>query len=64
MLLCLAGIYTLARGRTWSGLGNRYEAPAARQAAAAVKPVSEVTARDLWDAQGRGTDLTETDITQ
>ena len=26
----------------------------------AAKPVSEVTARDLWDAQGRGTDLTET----
>ena len=65
VILCLAGIYTLARGRTWSGLGNRYEAPAGRQAAVAAKPTAgEVTARDLWDAQGRGADLTETDITQ
>lgn len=60
VVLCLAGIYTLARGRTWSGLGNRYEAPAAR--AAAAKPAGEVTARDLWDAQGRGNDLTESGI--
>lgn len=56
VLLCLAGLYTLARGRTWSGLGSRYEAPAARPAAA---PAGKVTARDLWDAQGRGSDLTE-----
>jgi uncharacterized membrane protein (TIGR02234 family) len=56
VILCLAGIYTLARGRTWSGLGNRYEAPAARVAA---KPAGPVTSRDLWDAQGRGNDLTE-----
>jgi uncharacterized membrane protein (TIGR02234 family) len=57
VILCLAGIYTLVRGGGWSGLGNRYEAPAAQQTAA--KPASEVTARDLWDAQGRGADLTE-----
>ena len=57
VILCLAGIYTLVRGGGWSGLGNRYEAPAAQQAAA--KPAAEVTARDLWDAQGRGADLTE-----
>jgi uncharacterized membrane protein (TIGR02234 family) len=59
VVLCLAGVYTLARGRAWSGLGNRYEAPAGQ--AAAAKPVGEVTARDLWDAQGRGSDLTEAD---
>ena len=57
VLLCLAGLYTLLRGRTWSGLGSRYEAPAT--AAAAGKPAGQVTARDLWDAQGRGSDLTE-----
>jgi uncharacterized membrane protein (TIGR02234 family) len=56
VILCVAGIYTLARGRGWSGLGSRYEAPAAQ---AAAKPVSEMTTRDLWDAQGRGRDLTE-----
>lgn len=58
VLLCLAGIYTLLRGRAWSGLGSRYEAPATAQSAAG-KPAGEVTSRDLWDAQGRGTDLTE-----
>jgi len=58
VLLCLAGIYTLARGRGWSGLGNRYEAPAAA-ASGAVRPADrEVTSRDIWDAQGRGNDLT------
>jgi uncharacterized membrane protein (TIGR02234 family) len=57
VLLCLAGIYTLLRGRSWSGLDSRYEAPATQ--AAAAKPAGEVTARDLWDAQGRGSDLTE-----
>lgn len=60
VLLCAAGIYTLARGRGWSGLGNRYEAPA--QAAAAPKaaePGATVTSRDMWDAQSRGADLTE-----
>ena len=56
LILCLAGVYTLVRGRTWSGLGNRYEAPAAR---AEAKPAGEMTSRDLWDAQGRGSDLTE-----
>lgn len=60
VLLCLAGVYTLARGRSWSGLGSRYEAPAAAAAVRAEsKPAAEVTARDLWDAQGRGTDLTQ-----
>jgi len=56
VVLLAAGIYTLVRGRTWSGLGGRYEAPAAR---AEIKPAGPVTSRDLWDAQGRGNDLTD-----
>ena len=56
VILLAAGIYTLVRGRTWSGLGNRYEAPAARTE---IKPASEMTSRDLWDAQGRGNDPTD-----
>ena len=57
VILCLAGIYTLARGRAWAGLGSRYEAPATQ---AEAKPAAgPVTSRDLWDAQGRGNDLTE-----
>ena len=58
VLLCAAGVYTLARGRGWSGLGNRYEAPAPA-APKAADPGAVVTSRDMWDAQGRGTDLTE-----
>jgi len=57
-LLCLAGIYTLARGRGWSGLGNRYEAPAASAPGPVAPADREVTSRDIWDAQGRGNDLT------
>ena len=56
VILLLAGVYTLVRGRSWSGLGNRYEAPAAQ---AVAEPTGPVTSRDLWDAQGRGNDLTE-----
>ncbi|MBR7836202.1 TIGR02234 family membrane protein [Actinospica durhamensis] len=59
VVLCLAGLYTLVRGRGWSGLGGRYETPAV-SAEAAVEAAREraVTARDIWDAQGRGNDLT------
>ena len=56
VVLCAAGFYTLVRGRTWSGLGSQYEAPAAPVADA--KPAGEMTSRDLWDAQGRGNDPT------
>lgn len=58
VLLCLAGLYTLIRGRGWSGLGGRYESPAAAPSAASRPSETEVTARDIWDAQGRGSDLT------
>ncbi len=56
ILLCLAGLYTLVRGRGWSGLGGRYESPAVPAESIAV--AREVTSRDIWDAQGRGNDLT------
>jgi uncharacterized membrane protein (TIGR02234 family) len=61
VVLCLAGIYPLVRGRGWSGLGGRYESPAAApSSASAARPAAEreVTSRDIWDAQGRGNDLT------
>ncbi|HEV2636861.1 MAG TPA: TIGR02234 family membrane protein [Actinocrinis sp.] len=63
-LIALAGAYTLAFGRTWTGLSSRYEPPAA-SAAAAAGPVpgaeadpAEPTVRDLWDALNRGADPT------
>ena len=59
VLVALSGALTLARGRSWSGLSNRYEvAPAAQPAASAPGPAAEATSRDLWDALNRGADPT------
>jgi uncharacterized membrane protein (TIGR02234 family) len=63
VLVALSGALTLARGRAWTGLSNRYEvAPGAADKAAAAAPVSvpaaEPTSRDLWDALNRGADPT------
>ncbi len=55
VLLLLAGLLTLVRGRSWAGLGARYEAPAAR-------PVVEApTDKGTWDALDRGEDPTAAD---
>lgn len=63
VLIALAGIYTLAFGRGWTGLSSRYEAPDAAAGAAtadgAPAPVkADPTVRELWDALGRGADPT------
>ncbi|MGH6654148.1 MAG: Trp biosynthesis-associated membrane protein, partial [Actinocrinis sp.] len=71
LLVALGGALTLARGRSWSGLSNRYEvAPAEGAAAAAGKSdhqnsvgqagdgAGEPSTRDLWDALNRGADPT------
>lgn len=72
VLVALAGVLTLMRGRSWSGLSSRYERQAAAPAASAssakpgspvpsaasTAPTAEPTSRDLWDALNRGTDPT------
>ena len=64
VLVALSGLLTLARGRSWTGLSNRYEvAPAASAAGApAPEPVARAAAepnsRELWDALNRGADPT------
>jgi len=63
VLVALSGALTLARGRSWSGLSNRYEvAPAAPSPAAvpvaSAAPSAEPTPRELWDALNRGADPT------
>jgi uncharacterized membrane protein (TIGR02234 family) len=60
-LIALAGAYTLAFGRNWTGLSSRYEAPGATgadPAAGAEDVAAEPSARELWDALGRGADPT------
>ena len=55
LVLALAGLLVAVRGRRWTSLGRRYDAPAAGAAAAAVRPAGE---RDLWEALDRGEDPT------
>ena len=56
LLLAGAGLLTVARGRSWPALGQRYEAPATPPASAA--PAAEPTERGLWEALDRGEDPT------
>jgi uncharacterized membrane protein (TIGR02234 family) len=69
LLVAVSGALTLVRGRTWTGLSNRYEVaptvagPAAHQATpSAQSPGSESGAepssRELWDSINRGADPT------
>ncbi|HEU5426752.1 MAG TPA: TIGR02234 family membrane protein [Actinocrinis sp.] len=67
VLVAAAGALTLVRGRTWTGLSNRYEVapkatdPAAQPAETSAQrpdPEAEPTSRDLWDSINRGDDPT------
>jgi uncharacterized membrane protein (TIGR02234 family) len=63
LLVALAGADTLVFGRNWTGLSSRYDAPSAPGARDAGSPgtaaeSAEPTARELWDALGRGADPT------
>ncbi|MFC1412354.1 TIGR02234 family membrane protein [Streptacidiphilus sp. N1-12] len=56
LLLLLAGLLVLARGRDWPGMSSRYEAPGATRRRAEA-PAPEAPA-DLWKALDRGEDPT------
>lgn len=62
VLVALAGVLTLARGHSWTGLSSRYERHAAKSAptppTATPTPAAEPTVRELWDALNRGSDPT------
>jgi uncharacterized membrane protein (TIGR02234 family) len=69
VLIALSGVLTLARGRSWTGLSSRYEVASGQRAAGtagAAVPSSdtsgghgaEPSAREMWDALGRGADPT------
>jgi uncharacterized membrane protein (TIGR02234 family) len=62
VLLLLAGLLVVARGRNWPGMSSRYEAPGASGASAPTRraratPDPESPA-DLWKALDRGEDPT------
>ena len=56
VLLLLAGLLAVVRGRGWPALGRRYEAPAARPAAATAE--GGPGDKDVWEALDRGEDPT------
>jgi uncharacterized membrane protein (TIGR02234 family) len=55
VLLVAAGVLTVARGRGWAALGQRYEAPATTGSPAAPQQLTE---KGLWEALDRGEDPT------
>lgn len=57
LLAVAAGLLTVLRGRTWPGMGRRYERTAA--AAPARRQTDEDRALDAWRALDRGEDPTE-----
>jgi hypothetical protein len=58
LLVLAAGVLAMARSRTWSAMGARYDAPSARaKAAGPTGPDAPPAA--LWDALDRGDDPTE-----
>jgi uncharacterized membrane protein (TIGR02234 family) len=59
VLLVLAGAVTVVRGRRWSGLSGRYDAPVAGEPAGDQPAGSaDDVAADAWDAVSRGEDPT------
>ena len=58
LLLALAGLLTVVRGRSWPALGQRYEAPVAPAASAEPTEPTELTEKGLWEALDRGEDPT------
>jgi len=60
LLLVLAGLLVVARGRDWPGMSSRYEAPAGRSVVPSTASASRAeTPADLWKALDRGEDPTE-----
>jgi len=57
-VLAAAGLLTVLRGRSWPGLGQRYDAPAPHRAQ--PDAASAPSERGLWEALDRGEDPTDT----
>ena len=56
LLIAAAGLLTVVRGRSWPGMGNRYEAP--RRADGGGTGTPSGTAGGMWEALDRGQDPT------
>jgi len=58
LLAVAAGLLTVLRGRTWPGMGRRYERPATATAAPPRRQTDEDRALGAWRALDRGEDPT------
>ncbi|MEY9963772.1 putative membrane protein (TIGR02234 family) [Streptacidiphilus sp. MAP12-16] len=58
VLLLLAGLLVVARGRDWPGMSSRYEAPGAGATGKRHAAPGPETPADLWKAMDRGEDPT------
>ncbi|MEV6932180.1 Trp biosynthesis-associated membrane protein [Dactylosporangium sp. NPDC051485] len=58
LLVLAAGVITTRKGRSWPGMGARYERPAAPVGVKRDRPASQA---ELWDALDRGEDPTNGD---
>jgi uncharacterized membrane protein (TIGR02234 family) len=59
LLAAAAGLLTVVRGRTWPGMGRRYERAATAAPGPARRRTDEDRALDAWRALDRGEDPTE-----
>ena len=59
LLAVAAGLLTVLRGRTWPGMGRRYERAATAAPARPRRQTDEDRALDAWRALDRGEDPTE-----
>jgi uncharacterized membrane protein (TIGR02234 family) len=65
LLIVAAGLIAAARGRSWAGMGRRFDAPTAAATTPTTTPATSPAARqekpadsDLWDQLERGEDPT------
>lgn len=61
LLILLAGVVVMVRGRRWPGMSSRYEAPGATPGTARAAAKRPRTSADLWNALDRGEDPTGED---
>jgi uncharacterized membrane protein (TIGR02234 family) len=60
LVLVAAGLFAAARGRTWAGMGRRFDAPTAAPVPAPTVPAADESTdpSELWDRIERGEDPT------
>jgi hypothetical protein len=60
-VITAAGVVTVRFGRSWPGMGARYDRPAPAPAGATGTPTRPASQAELWDALDRGEDPTTRD---